>query len=88
VNRSLPDVLDVLPLLLVTVTWTLPDACGGAVATMAVSESTVKDSAASEPKLTLVMDDRLVPVMVTTVPPPVLPEVMLSPVTVGALTEV
>jgi hypothetical protein len=74
-------------LLLVTVTWTLPATCAGAVATMAVSDSTVKSSAATEPKLTLVMEDRLVPVMVTTVPPPVLPELMFSPVTVGALTE-
>jgi hypothetical protein len=47
----------------------------------------VYDSACILPKLTAIAPVKLLPVMVTLVPPPVVPDVTDSPVTVGALAE-
>jgi hypothetical protein len=68
-----------------TVTSTAPAACVGAMAVMEVGELTLNEVATDVPKRT---DDTLVnpvPVMLTDVPPFVLPEVGPTPVTVGAL---
>ena len=51
-----------------------------------VAELTVKPVAAVAPKVTAVVPLKLVPVMVTLVPPPVGPLVGLKAVTVGAAT--
>jgi len=56
---------------------------GGLWAVILVSESTVKLAAGRAPKLTAVAPARLLPVMVTTVPPPVGPDVGAMAVTVG-----
>jgi len=55
------------------------------VATIEVAVSVVT-VAALEPKSTALVDARLVPVMVTEVPPAVVPEVGLIEVIVGAAT--
>ena len=81
------ELVDEVPPAVVTVTWTVPEACGGAIAMSVVADFTWK-LAGSVPNLTAVAAVRLVPVMVTTVPPAVLPPVRLSPVTVGALAAV
>ena len=69
----------------VTVTLTVPRAPAGEVAVIevAVSAVIVPDAV---PNLTLVAPARLVPVMVTGVPPALEPEVGPTPVTVGAGT--
>ena len=56
----------------------------GAVAVIWVAVFTITPVAAVVPNLTPVAPVRLVPVMVTEVPPAVGPEVGLIPVTVGA----
>ena len=56
----------------------------GAVAVIEVALSTVTRWRRSAPKFTAVAPVKLVPVMVTVVPPAVGPEVGLTPVTVGA----
>ena len=58
----------------------------GAVAVICVAELTVKPVAAVAPKVTAVVPLKLVPVMVTLVPPLVGPLVGLKAVTVGAET--
>src|SRR6476660_6445319 len=63
---------------------TAPAACAGAVAVICVALFTVNVVAAVAPKLTAVAPVRLVPVMVTLVPPAVVPEVGETLVTVGA----
>ena len=68
----------------VTVTSTVPALPAGAVAVMLVALLIVKLVAAVEPNLTAVAPVRLVPVIVTDVPPPVGPAVGLICVTVGA----
>src|SRR5262249_7944751 len=61
----------------------------GAVAEICVADSTVNDVAALGPKTTAVAPFRLVPVMVTTVPPFIGPLLGLTPFTAGAVpTEV
>ena len=68
----------------VTVTSMVPAPCAGSTAVMLVALLTVKLAALVEPKLTAVAPARLVPVIVTLVPPLVGPEVGASCVTVGA----
>ena len=58
----------------------------GETAVISVDETTVKLVAAIWPKATLVAPVKLVPVMVTVVPPAVGPELGETPVTVGAPT--
>ena len=73
---------DVLPAV-VTVTSTDPAVPGGAVAVMDVPELTVASLAGLEPKSTVAPFAKLVPVIVTTVPPPSGPAAGLTFVTVG-----
>jgi hypothetical protein len=66
----------------VTVTSTVPADWAGEVAVIEVAELTVKLVAATDPKLTAVAPVKLVPVMVTDVPPAVIPRLGLTLVTV------
>ena len=68
-----------------TVTSTVPDPAG-AMAVICVELTTVTLVALAVPNLTLVAPARLVPVIVTLVPPPVGPEAGLIPVTAGEPT--
>src|SRR5437764_823305 len=68
----------------VTVTSTVPAAPAGEVAVIEVAEATVKVVAGVAPNLTAVAPVKLVPVMVTEVPPAVEPVVGERAVTVGA----
>ena len=71
-----------VPPSVVTVTSTVPTPAGeGAVIWVALS--TVKEPAALLPNLTAVTSEKLVPVMVTLVPPDVGPVLGLTLVTVG-----
>ena len=81
---SADDVADVPPAV-VTVTSMVPAVPGGAVAVMELAESAVMvpDEA---PKLTVEAPDRLLPVMISDVPPPDGPLVGLIPVTEGEPT--
>jgi hypothetical protein len=72
-----------VPLGVVTVTATMPAASGGDVAVMDVSEFTVKLAAATAPKYTLPAPVKALPVIVTEVPPAVVPEVVPRLVTDG-----
>ena len=72
-----------VPVGVVTVTSTVPAAWLGAVAVIDVSELKVK-VAGTVPNRTLLTPVKSVPVMFTTVPPPVLPVVTSSDVTAGA----
>jgi hypothetical protein len=65
---------------------TVPAVPDGAVAVTEVAETTAKLEAAVEPKVTAVVLERPVPVMVTLVPPATGPTDGLTPVTVGAAT--
>src|SRR5206468_3739438 len=56
---------------------------GGAIAVIEPAESTAKLAALAEPNLTAVAPLKLLPVMLTEVPPPVGPLAGLTPVTVG-----
>jgi hypothetical protein len=67
----------------VTVTSTVPATSAGAVAMIEVAESAVTEPAVV-PNLTAVAPERLVPVIVTAVPPVIDPLVGFSAVTVGA----
>jgi hypothetical protein len=67
----------------VTVTLTVPAACAGEVAVIDVALLTTKLVAAVEPKWTAVAPLKLVPVMVTLVPPLTGPTFGLTAVTVG-----
>jgi hypothetical protein len=69
---------------LVTITLTVPAACAGVVAVIEVELTTVTLVAAVPPKLTVAPDEKPVPVILTDVPPLVLPEVGEIAVTVGA----
>jgi hypothetical protein len=71
-----------VPLSVVTVTSTVPTPAGE-VAVIWVVLSTVKEPAALLPNLTAVTPEKLVPVMVTLVPPDVGPVFGLTLVTVG-----
>ncbi len=72
-----------MPPRLVTVTSTVPAVPAGAVAVIAVSESTVKLAAGAWPNETVVAPVKPVPVTVTAVPPAAGPESGERPVTVG-----
>jgi hypothetical protein len=67
----------------VTITSTVPEPAG-AVAVIEVAEFTVKVEAAVVPNFTVLAPVKLVPVMVTEVPPAVDPVLGLTLVTVGA----
>jgi hypothetical protein len=86
VNRSELEVAEV-PAWVVTVISTVPVTSGGDVAVIEVPEFTVKLLAATPPKLTAVAPVKLVPVMVTLVPPAVVPVLGEIPVTVGTEAE-
>ena len=62
------------PYAVVTPTVTTPDACAGATAVILVSETTDTDLAAVDPKYTCAPVTKLLPVIVTVLPPAVLPE--------------
>ena len=64
-------------------TSTVAAACGGEIATIWVAETTVNE-AATEPNFTSVAPVKLVPVIVTDVPPPVVPLDTLSELIDGA----
>ena len=66
-----------------TVTSTVPAAPAGEVAVIEVALLTVNDTEAV-PNFTAVVPVKLVPVIVTLVPPAVVPDVGLMAVTVGA----
>ena len=70
----------------VTLMSTVPRDSGGEVAVTEVGLSTVKVVAATVPNLTPVTPTKLVPVMVTDVPPTEGPELGLTAVTVGGVT--
>ena len=70
----------------VTVTSTVPAAPAGEVAVIEVADTTVTPVASAVPNFTAVAPVRLVPVMVTGVPPLVEPVVGLTALTVGAAT--
>lgn len=72
VNWSL-ELVALVPLAVVTVTWTVPAEPAGDVATISVSLLTMALVALVEPKLTVAPLRKLVPVSVTAVPPAVGP---------------
>ena len=73
-----------VPLLLVTVTSTIPAAPAGDVAVIWVSLLIVKVADVA-PKLTVVALEKLTPVMTTEVPPATGPDEVPSDVTLGAM---
>ncbi|MGY4359591.1 hypothetical protein ACVW0J_006084 [Bradyrhizobium sp. i1.7.7] len=83
-NWSAADVADVPPAV-VTRTSTVPVPAGD-VAAIWVAELTVKPAAAVAPNVTAVAPVKLVPVMITLVPPPPGPDVGVIEVMVGAGT--
>jgi hypothetical protein len=87
VNSSAGEIAETPPGV-VTVTSTVPADPAGAVAVIDVSEMTVNVVAGLFPKLTAVAPVKLVPVIVTIVPPAVDPLVGDRLVTVGAATYV
>ena len=70
----------------VTVMSQVPAKFGGATAVICVAELTTKSVEGALPKLTPVAPVKPVPVTVTRVPPAVLPELVLSEVSVAADT--
>jgi hypothetical protein len=86
VNWSAELVADV-PAGVVTVTSTTPAVPAGLIAVIEVGETTVTPVAALAPKSTAVAPVKPVPVIVTSVPPAVVPEVGLTPETVGGEVE-
>ncbi len=82
VNWSEAEVVDV-PLGVVTVMSTVAADSAGEVAVIAESEVTVKETAAVLPNFTAVAPVKPLPVMLTTVPPAVLPLFGLTPVILG-----
>ena len=72
------------PPVLVTTTLTTPAACAGVVALMDVLLVTETFVAAVAPNVTVAPVEKLVPVMVTFVPPAIGPALGDTPVTVGA----
>jgi hypothetical protein len=88
VNSS-PATIGEVPALLVTVTSTVAaERRAGDVVVIVKSSTTLKEPTAVAPKLTDVAPVKLVPVIVTAVPPPVGPEVGLNEVTDGMRTYV
>ena len=82
VKRSAGEVADV-PTDVVTVTSTVSAACGGLVAVIEAALVIVQLEAAVLPNFTEVAPVKPVPVMVTDVPPAVVPDTGEMPVTVG-----
>ena len=83
-NWSAADVADVPPTeVILTSTVPVPE---GDVAVIWVAELTVKPVAGVAPKVTAVAPEKLVPVMVTVVPPAPGPDVGEIELTVGAAT--
>ena len=78
-----PATIGLVALGSVTVTSTVPAACDGAVAEMAVALTTENDVAATEPKWTAVTPLNPAPVMVTEVPPATGPAVGDIEITAG-----
>src|ERR1019366_2768871 len=87
VNLSPAPVTEVPPEV-VTVISVCQAGSAGDTAEMEVAELTTKLEAAVAPKLTALAPVRLVPVIVTEVPPALDPELGLTPVTVGGGTAV
>ena len=73
---------------MVTVTVTAPAACAGVVAVIRVALTTTTFVAAVPPKVTVAPAAKFVPVIVTPVPPAAGPVFGLTPLTVGAVTDV
>ena len=69
----------------VTVIFTMPAEPTGLVAVIVVEESIAKLTPVEAPKATTVAPVKLVPVIVTVVPPAVVPELGLTAVTVGGV---
>ena len=69
----------------VTVTLTGPAACAGTVAVIDVASTTTTLVAGAPPIVTVAADTNLVPVIVTFVPPRVVPEVGAMLAIVGAV---
>src|SRR5205823_3600146 len=82
VNWSAGDVAEVPPVVVI-VTSTVPGEGEGVTAVVCVGELTVTLAAAAKPKAPLAPAMKLVPVIVTDVPPPVGPELGDSDVTAG-----
>jgi hypothetical protein len=87
VNWSALPVAEV-PVGVVTMMSTVPANWAGATAVMEVSLLTVKLVAATPPKETPLAPVKPLPLMVTLVPPAVLPLLVLRPVTAGAAAAV
>jgi len=83
-----PPVSVAVPLLSVTTTLTAPTAWAGVLAVMLVVLTTVTPVAAVPPNVTVAPETNPVPVMVTAVPPAVVPEVGETAVTVIGATYV
>jgi len=75
--------MGLVPADVITLTFTVPATCAGAVAVLVVALTTVKLVAAVAPNRTAVTPVKFAPVIVTEVPPATGPDVGLSPVTVG-----
>jgi len=75
-----------VPFGVVTCTLDVPDEWAGVIAVIEVALTTAKAAAAVPPNATDVAPVKLVPVIVTVVPPAVVPEVGLMLVTVGTAT--
>jgi hypothetical protein len=73
-------------LLFVTATVTAPALTAGVVAVIVVALTTVTPVAAADPNVTVAPDAKFVPVIVTAVPPAVVPLFGDTPVTVGGAT--
>src|SRR5262249_48024505 len=69
---------------LVTVTFTAPAACAGVVAVILAPLTTVTPVAAAPPMLTVAPATNPVPLIVTSVPPAVVPETSVTLRTLGA----
>jgi len=78
--------LPLSPLLFVAATVTAPALPAGVVAVITVALTTVTFVAAAPPNVTVVPEAKFVPVIVTAVPPAVVPLFGLTPVTVGGAT--
>jgi hypothetical protein len=87
VNRSADEALDVPPAE-VTVMSTAPAASAGLATVIWVAEAKLKFVALTPPKETVLVGVKLLPVIVTCVPPPVGPEAGLIAVTLGGVTYV
>jgi len=84
--KSSAALVALVPPGVVTVTLTVPALSAGEVAVIEVDELTVKPVAAVLPKSTAVAPVKFVPVIVTLVPPDVLPALGETFDTVGAAT--